>query len=242
MKKVLWLLAVFFLSGGVSDVFAARPLSTDDAPTVDKGSFEYALGVETLKNDSREYTVVNCLKYGLIDNVDIGTEAPFIFMDNKEESDEEGFSDISVCAKYNFLKESKIADLSLRFDFKADNGNDERGLGSGEKDYEVFLIATKEIGDMVFHFNSGYSFIGDSDDFFDFYGAFEKALSEKWNFVCEAATETDFSGAFDDHIFEGLVGVNYALKENVILDFGAGFPFSEASADYKLTSGLTVNF
>ncbi|MFH1856917.1 MAG: transporter, partial [Candidatus Omnitrophota bacterium] len=216
--------------------WSARPLLTDDAGTVGKGTFEYAFGFEMLKDGRKEYDFVNCLKYGPVDNVDIGVEVPFVFMDNKEENDEEGFSDIAFCAKYNFLRENKIADLSLRFDFKADNGNDRRGLGSGQKDYAVFLIATREISDMAFHFNVGYSFIGDSDDFYSFYAAFEKALTEKCNFVCEAATETDFSGDFDDHLFEGLIGANYALRENVFFDFGVGFPFSEASADYKLTT------
>jgi hypothetical protein len=106
----------------------------------------------------------------------------------------------------------------------------------------LILIATREFENIIFHLNLGYTFIGSADDMFNYSMAIEKPAGDKCNFVCEVVTETDFSGDFDEHPFEGLIGLNYAINQNLVIDAGAVFPFSEASPDYKLTGGFTFLF
>lgn len=242
MKKALWFLEIFFLLGAASDVFAARPLSTDDAGTVDKGGFEYEYGFEMAKDEVKEYTFSNVLKYGLLDNVDMGCEAPLLYINNEEDEDEGGLSDINLNLKYNFLKKDDVVNLTGRFDFKTDTGDNDKGLGSGGKDYAITLIASREFESCAFHINLGYTFVGGANDLFNYSLAFEKALGGKCHFVGEIGSETDFSGDFDENSCEALAGLNYALTENFSWDAAVTLPLTEASADYKLISGITVGF
>lgn len=242
MKKVLWFLAVFFVLGSACEAFAARPLSTDDAGTIDKGDFEYEFGFEMAKDEGREYTFSNVLKHGLLDNVDVGCEAPFLYINNEEDGDEGGLSDVNLNLKYNFLKKADAVNLTGRFDFKTDTGDDDKGLGSGDKDYALTLIASREFEKYAFHLNLGYTFVGREDDLFNYSLAFERALGDKCHFVSEIGVETDFIMAFDENPCEILAGLNCALTENFTWDAAVAFPLTDASVDYKIISGFTVGF
>jgi hypothetical protein len=122
MNKKLVFLSIVLTLFFSSTVFAARPLSTDDAGTVEKGGFECELGFEMAKTENKEYTINSCLKFGLLDVIDIGTEVPFVCIDADNADNKSGFSDVVLNLKYNFSKESEILDLSARFDFNSDAG------------------------------------------------------------------------------------------------------------------------
>jgi len=52
----------------------------------------------------------------------------------------------------------------------------------------------------------------------------------------------EFEGDFDDNPCSGLAGLNYALNEMVLFDFGVGFKISDTSPDYRIITGSTLGF
>ena len=64
--------------------FAARPLSTDDAGTVEKGAFEIEFGTEYVKAVDNETNLSLVIKRGILDNLDLGVEIHYLFIDSKD--------------------------------------------------------------------------------------------------------------------------------------------------------------
>ncbi|MCM8770611.1 MAG: transporter [Candidatus Omnitrophica bacterium] len=259
MKKVLGVIAAgVFLSGFcfVNLVFAARPLSTDDTGTVEKGHFELEFGggyfkevarAEETKEVFRATFIDLTLTVGLLENWDIGLSIPYIFIDNPEEKNIDGFEDIEISTKYRLLEEKKILpSYALGVAVKTQSANEDKGLGSGQVEVAVNNIFSQAIGKFAFHLNLGYNFLtkrkGQDNTFF--YGlALEYPLiEEKLNLVSEISGETNFSGNFDENITSGLVGFNYALTDWLVFDMGGRFGISKAAAEYEITSGFTLTF
>ena len=60
---------------------AARPLSTDDAGVVDKGHFEMEGSLEYTNQLDKEVALCVVVKRGIFDNLDLGIEIPYKFID-----------------------------------------------------------------------------------------------------------------------------------------------------------------
>ncbi len=246
MKRFLSVVVVFSFFPLVG--FAGRPLSTDDSGTVDKGSFEVEYGIEYVNGTDNETNLSLVITRGLCDNLDLGVEIPYAFIDSKTASDSDGFSDINISTKLNLIKDKKVMpDVSLSFACKTDSGNDSKNLGTGKSDYSLNGIFSKVFESFAIHFNTGYSFKEDfkdedNEDVFTYGLALEYALGEKANLVAEVTGETALARQFNDNSCSALCGVNYSLKDNVTLDFGLGTEISKADPDFKVTSGITVGF
>jgi len=242
MKKILYL--IFFITATSSFAYGARPLSTDDAGTVEKGHFEIEDGFEYVKQNDEEYNLSFVLKHGITENLDLGIEAPYKFINFRESEDTDGIGDMSVTSKYNFLdKGGGLPSLALSFSIKTETGNGEKNLGTSEVDYGLNGIMSKEIGRYILHLNLGYTLVGDPGQDTVSYGlAMEYAIDERINIVTEVLGETVGDGDFDDNPFSGLLGLNYALSEIVTFDCGTGYEISDASSDYTIVAGLTLGF
>jgi len=242
MKKILYL--TLFLIGTTSFAYAARPLSTDDAGTVEKGHFEIENGFEYVKQDDEEYNLSLALKYGTSENLHFGVEVPYKFINFKESTNVDGMGDVKISSKYRFWDErERLPGLALGFSIKTETGDGEKSLGTSEVDYGLNGIVSKEIGKLASHLNIGYTFVGEpGEDTLSYSCAMEYPINEDLNISGEVTGETDFNGNFDDNPFNGLVGLNYALNEVAIFDFGVGFEISDASPDYTITTGLTLEF
>ena len=231
-----------------STIYAARPLSTDDAGVVEESHMEIESGFEYVKQTDEENNLNFVLKYGIIKNLDLGLEIPYKFIDFNEGDDVDGIGDIIFSTKCHFLDEGKnLPALALSYSIKSKTGDKDKGLGSGEIDYSLNGIITKEIGDFTTHINFGYTFVGepkeeDLDDIFSYSLAVEYPINENLNMLGEILGETTFDGDFDDNPFSGLIGFNYAFNETVFFDFGMGFQISQVSPDYQITTGLTLAF
>lgn len=226
--------------------FTARPLSTNDAGTVEKGAFEIEHGIEYVNGFDNETTMSLVITRGLLNNLDLGVEVPYKFIDSKEAENENGFSDISICTKLNILSAKEILpDASLNFNYKSDSANDEKGLGTGKPEYSLNAIFSKSLEQIALHLNIGYSF---KEDFADednkdtlTYGlALEYPLNDKFNLVGEISGDTVLKRKFHDNACSALLGLNYALSDNLTLDLGAKTEISHADPDFTITCGITL--
>ena len=238
-----------------SHTFAARPLSTDDAGTVEQGDLEVELGFEyasdtDVDDTEDEYTLAATMKYGLGERWDIGIEIPYLYINREAEDadDDNGFGDYVLSSKYRFVDETDdFPALSLGFSLKTNTGDEDKGLGSGELDYAINTILSKELGKVIGHINLGYTYVGapegeSHDDVFSYGIAWEYPVNDRLNVVGELTGETNFEGDFDDNPFAGLIGLNYALSDVATVDFGIGWEISDASPDYLVVAGLTLSF
>ncbi len=229
-------------------VFAARPLSTDDAGTVDKGHFELEAGLEYVNQADKEVVLSLVLKRGILDNLDLGIELPYKFIDFAAGTKTDGFDDLKIITKYNFLEETDaLPAMSVSFSLKTDSGNDDKSLGTGEREYAINTILSKSLDKITLHLNLGYVIKDDLPgqnlrDVLTYGLAVEYPLNDKLNLVGEITGENERRGDFDDNQMSGLVGFNYSVSESITYDLGMGFEIAEASPDFKVLSGLTIGF
>jgi hypothetical protein len=225
----------YYLLGGVLSfvIFpwlqaeAARPLATDDAGTVERGAFELEMGYDFSKDEdhTQNQSLGISLKYGVIERLDLGIGLPY------EIKPEEEFGNAEAGLKYLLLKEKKtLPALSLTFAYE-----------SGSSEYALTGIGSKKVGDLIIHINLGYitSDIEGDHGMTVYAGAIEYALSKGLTLVTELVGQVDI----DENALEGLVGGNYQISEQVVLDFAIGKGFYGVSAkEGKATLGLTCGF
>jgi len=142
--------------------FAPPPLVTGDVPTADKHSFEWYVGARYQENEmgnpSRLLPFTE-LVYGLTDRMELTFEATGLSVNH-----EYGLSDSVIGTKYVFLKETeRRSGIAGSFELKLPTGDESRGLGSGEFDYDLRLRTQKTWGWFTAIGNLGYTFVTDPD-------------------------------------------------------------------------------
>lgn len=232
----------------LSFAFAARPLSTDDAACVEKGHFEMEYGTEYVNQLDKEINLSLVIKRGLLNDLDLGVEIPYKFVNFYEGAKTDGFSDVKIMSKLNLIKERPILpDTSISFSYKTDSANNDKSLGTGKPEYIINSIFTKSISQITCHANLGYSFKedfddSDNEDTLNYGLALEYAVSDRLNLVGEINGDTVLRRRFNDNSCFSIIGFNYAINEIITFDLGIGFEISKASPDFKITSGFTLSF
>lgn len=152
MKRFLY--GLLALNLAAAPLWAARPLATDDAGTVEKGKFETELSFDYCQNrpDGTCQAPGLQLKHGLTDRMDIG-----LAFGHETEKDADGntvlwgATPLWLGLKAALLKEHPLLpDLSLS-----------AGFETGASGWSVNGIASKEIAGIGLHFNLGYQSAGE---------------------------------------------------------------------------------
>jgi len=247
---------LFFMATATSSEAA---LYTDDTCTTTPGHFETEFSVDYYKDiedeydpETEEYTKIIFkmtelsiyTSYGLTANWDVGVTCPYQFLNDSNNGEVNGFSDIFLESKYRFWNESKfLPSFALYFDLKTDSANDEKFLGTGKKDYTLNSILTKNIGNNAFDLNLGYIFVGDqADDIFFYSFDFSRDLTDKIGICSELYGETNFKGDFDENIFCLALSLIYQINKIISFESGIGIGISKASPDYQFSNSLTLSF
>jgi cobalt/nickel transport protein len=164
-KIILLILFSSLISLFSTSTYAARPLTTDDAGTVEKGEFQLEMGVDALRQDNhdREYSPSLTLTYGLLERMDVGIGSGYLFVHPKEDKKERGFSDTELKVKYRPIDEKDWRPaFALTGTLKIPTASESKGLGSEKTDFGINAILTKNLGERsVLYFNLGYTFIGE---------------------------------------------------------------------------------
>ena len=138
--------------------FAPPPLVTGDVPTADKKTFEWYVGGRYQESESGKPSRLlpfTELVYGLSDRQELTFETAGLSMDGHY-----GLTDSVLGTKFVFLKETRRRPgLAGSFELKLPTGDESRGLGSGEFDYDLRLRAQKTWGWFSAIGNVGYTFV-----------------------------------------------------------------------------------
>ena len=234
-----------FLSTGA---FAGMPLTTDDAYTVEKGKFQLETGFDFTRQDNhdKEFGPSVTLTYGLFERMDVGVGSTYLFVDPTEGKNENGLGDTEVKVKYHFIDQKDwIPHFALSGTIKIPTASESKGLGSGKADFNVNTIFTWNLSERwQLYSNLGYTFIGEHhvDNECNYSVALQFALTDKWALVGEIIGVNNFNGHKRDDPISGLVGAQYVLSDNFVLDAGVEIGMNKAAPDYRLTAGLTFFF
>ncbi len=238
--------SILLLSSSI--VFAARPLMTDDAGTVEKGKFQIEMGFDATRqdNDDREISPSLTLSYGLLERMDLGIGGSSLFIHPREGGNEKGLGDTEFKLKYRLLDDKDwIPAFAIAGKLKIPTAKESKGLGSGKTDFNINTIFTKNLSKRwALNLNLGVTFIGEhgSDNEFNYSLAGQFALSDKWAVVGEIFGVNNFNGHKRDDPVSGLVGIQYMLGDNFVLDAGVEIGMNKAAPDFRLTTGVTFFF
>lgn len=240
-------------------VFAHRPLTTQSAYPVEIHQVKLESGVKysNFPGGDEAYSLDIELNYGIINNLDVGVEVPYVFWRPDEGEKVETVGDMILKSRLLFLKgrEGNPISLTIQPFFKVPTPETDDdvlqsgpGLSTGETDFGFLFIATRELPPaLVAHMNLGYTFINkpsfgrDYENVFSFKLAMEYKPEEDIEFMGELTGETHKDPDEDDP-FSVLLGARYRLKEGVLVDVGYSIGLSDSSPDSVATMGLTMDF
>ena len=232
MKRAALGVLLAALSAGIA--FAGRPLATDDAGTVEPGRFETELSFDYCRNrpDGACQTVGVQLKHGLTGRMDIG-----LAFGHGTDKDADGntvgwgMSPLSIGLKMALLKGHRfLPNLSLAAAFE-----------TGEREYLINGIASREIAGIGLHFNLGYESTGEKL----VRGEYITGLAMEYTFLKKLRVCAELnSELLDDgkHVIgnSGLIGGSIDLGFGC-LDAG-GRLFDHRGPSWEAVTGLTFAF
>jgi len=236
MKKKVFKFYGFVVSFFIFSTFlyAGRPLTTDDSETVEKGKFELEIGYDWIKNidKTKSQEIGLSLKGGVTDWMDLGISLPYCIKEADQDVNEWG--KLEIGAKFSLLKEKENTP-GLAFTVSGTVSPDE-----GDKRYGLNLILSKNFEKLTTHLNLGiYSLktVDKNENILTYSGAIEYSIAEKLNFVGEIVGESN-----EVSPFEILIGINYAFSENFTYDIGISFGLNDDTPDWRITTGITLNW
>lgn len=246
-------LAGLFLFLMIGDVFAYRPLGTEDAGVAGKGVAQSEVSWDYLRWDNNEVDHENVLLlvpiYGVTENLEISMEIPYLIHDLKGGDSEEGVGDINLVAKYLLIQEKeRNPAFAVKGVVKLDNGNEDKGLGSGDKDYSLFAAASKTIGQVTIHGQLGQTWVGDEKDSnlrdITLYGiAFDYAMTEPLHILAELnGNRHPDSTAEEGDPRNALAGATYKLSDNLTFDVAYRWGLSDSVPDWSTTMGASITY
>lgn len=239
---------------GIAAVQAGRPLAIDDADSVERGQFELEMGVAyEYDSDCKHWDYPVGLTYGLGAEVEAGIgfggqfeELTERAADSGEEmcTREDGIGDLIIGAKWRFLDESAWCPRqALAPSVKFPTADDAKGLGSGETDYDLMWVASKQLGAKLgAHINIGYSWIGGADEDVLHYGAaMDYRLTDAIQWVGEISVEKELVGGSDTAV-QYKTGFRWNPWENLTFDIVGGSKISGDAPNFQGTMGMTWTF
>jgi len=225
-----------------------RPLSTDDAGTVEKGQFQFELGFDLTREDNHDREIEPSLtvSYGLLERMDVGIASSYLFLHPKEGKKEKGLGDTELKLKFRILDEKDMFPaFALTGKIKIPTASESKGLGSGKTDWSLNTIFTKNLSQKwALHLNIGYTWIGEHgvNNELSYSVAAQFILSDQWGLVGEMVGVNNFDGQTGNDPISTLFGIYYLIRDNIVWDMGLEIGMNKAASDFRLTTGLTLLF
>jgi len=178
--------------------------------------------------------------FGLTDYLELSISPNY--MDIRRDpylEDVDGFGDLYVNLKTRLYHSDDWAFGAL-LQGKIATADEDDGLGTGEEDYGVSLLMTRDWDASRFHVNLGYRFVGepdgaDYDDQFLWGIGYEADVSEQWQFLAEFTGETSYTDYEPNDPMDLTAGFRYHSAYGGT--FGGGLRYSFNMEDYSCPVG-----
>lgn len=248
IKKILLILSLV-AEGAPSTSFAYRPLGTEDAGVAGKGLGQLELSWDYLKwGGDKENIFLAVPIYGLTERLELSAEIPFLAEKPASEASSEGIGDINLVGKYLLIEENEgHPAFTLKGVLKLDNGDFAQGQGSGDKDYSLFAVSSRTIGNVSVHGHLGYTWVGrDKDENLRniyLYGlAVDFGVSEALHVVGEIDGNRHPERTGYEAPRVALLGITYKFSEKLTGDIGVRKGLTETAPDWSTTTGVSITF
>lgn len=248
--KRLSLAAIAAASALLPRLYATPPLITGDVPTADRGHFELYTGFRYQDTGRVQRQVPHVeLVYGLADNWEISAETNYL-----SRAGERGFDDLTLATKAGLLAESPTRPaIGASYEFKLDNGDAERGLGSGGNEHDFRLRAQKTFGAITPILNIGYVLVPDAtingrrsarQDVWRASLAQEWTVAGKTKLLAEIYWRTADEPGGDDRLGWN-VGFKHKARDNLTIHAAIGESLragNRGGPDLRVYAGLKFEF
>ena len=159
-----------------------------------------------------------------------------------------GIGDINLVGKF-LLAEEKAGrpSLVLKSAVKTRSGDEAKGLGSGDMDYNLTAAASKALGALTLHGMFGYTFVGNNGDDsvsnISLYGlAADYNVTAKFHIAVEISGSKHPEKTLLEDPLSALLGVASPISEKLILDAGLRYSFNKAMPKWSTTIGASLTF
>ena len=249
-------LTIIGLFGLTVDLYAGRPLVTDDAYPVELGRVEVQAGIE-LETTTQSYSLTAPFSFGfgVTDWLELAIKPSVLYQEDQDASPRRaaGVGDLVLEAKARLPFRPLDLDIVLVPSLKIPTASKSRGLGTGKVDGgAVFVVSKKFTDTRQLDFNVGYTSVGTATDvdlrdqfFFGLAGAtsIPGLAEERLQVVAEVfGTTAEERGGPGD--IQGHMGVRYLVVEDLVLDaaIGRSFTANPPPVQFFATVGLTWTF
>jgi hypothetical protein len=226
---------------------AVSPLVTDDADTVDPGRLQLNAGWQLSRTGSVSlYSIPINPVLGLNSRGEVGLTFGYQWRGGSSEAN--GITDLTFATKWQLWQapDEKFK-ISARFDLKAPTAWEHSGLGTGDADAGIVLIATRSWGSTSVDWNLGYSAIDLShavfgDDHWFLGQAIRHELDKRWTLIGETFAvlpQGSEGGSVNIHFS---AGAQFNVNENFLVSVLVGSAAGHNSPDLTSYLGFTFVF
>jgi len=194
-----------------------------------------------IDSDINAWVLDAYLKYGIIDNWEVGADIPYLNISPDEGDSQSGIGDMNIWTKYRFISEDKDNfGLAAGLNVKLATGDEDEGLGSGETDFMPFIMGTIKPSDqIVLGAKVGYDIIGEPDGVDvdnEWLGTIWGGYMLKPNVGLVAELYGNTQKGKDPLAIDA--GVTYGITENAGFVFGAGAGLNDAAPDWHVFAAI----
>jgi len=231
---------------------AGRPLTVDDAEPVAAWGVEFEAGVGYVGDGPlRHWDFPLGVTFGLGSGLELGVGSGGQLEERGELASGEnlvsGIRDVILAGKWKFANQTRhLPAQALALSVKLPTASYERGLGSGEVDYDVTWIGSQRLSEKWrVHVNAGYSWLGDPEsgelaDTIHYGIAAGWQISKHVEAVAELYANTPLDG-LDTTAFVNF-GARWQILAGLTLDAAAGAGLTSDSPEFISTLGITWAF
>lgn len=246
IAAVLFIAAFIFCPEGG---FAYRPFATEDAGVAGAGVAQLEMSWDYLDWDGgRENMPLLVPVYGVTRRLELSAEIPYMLHEHEGGERMSGIGDINLVGKFLVLEEKTgRPSLVLKSAVKTKSGDEVKGLGSGDMDYNITAAASKALGAVTLHGMFGYTFVGDNGDDsvsnISLYGlAADYSVTAKFHLAAEiSGSKHPEKALLEDPLF-ALLGLARQISDDLILDAGLRYSFNKAMPKWSTTIGASITF
>jgi hypothetical protein len=243
MKAFLLAVLLFLFHPAFVFAFGEAPfLVTETATPIERESYQIDGGLQFSNSSTLITTLHTTMRYGLINNLEIAANIPYLFADNGPKSRNQ-FGAISLMAKVRFIKGREALPLFIggSMQVSVPFGTRNELVGTTNKaDVRFAVLASKEIAPYNAHFNLGYTFVGNpageslSDRLHYSMGLEYKEFRPNFSLMGELSGSANNAGPAHDNWF-GAVGASTLPRSDIRLDGSFGIALSHHAPDYILS-------
>lgn len=228
--KIYCLFSCYLLAGAAH---ADLVLETETAELGAKGDalFSEALQFEREKDGGRATFTVNQYEYGITNRAEILIEPFFYEWDNPKDGHSfSGVGDLEITPSYMMVlddEKSWVPAAIAAFKLKVPTATNPE-IGSGEFDYQPYIILGKTCGNLVFNLNFGYDFVTSPSKVNHYNNQFiydlstEYKLTSRLSVFGEVFANTS-PAAHEKGTFAGAVATEYKFTKHINAYLSVGY-------------------